>query len=70
MLLMQELISFQNAERLYRLSNSEVDRVSMSNLRSSYRKCYHQKRQIKKVEEVQKIVKLILSDPRGFWRKN
>ena len=65
----EKLESFRIAERLYRLSNSEIDRVSMSNLRSSYRKCCRKKRQIKKVQEAQKLVNLSRSDPRGFWRK-
>ena len=65
----EKLESFRTAVRLYRLSNSEIDRVSMANSRSSYRKCCRLKRKLKKVEEAQKLVNLSRIDPRGFWRK-
>ena len=65
----QKRESFEWAERIYRMTGDDVDRVKMCEARNVYRKCCRLKRTRQHVMDADELVNLGRSNPKQFWRK-
>ena len=62
-------VDFQIAERNYRATGSENDRLIMSKVRKEYRKCCRIKRRNYNVSKADNLLSLSKSNPSQFWKK-
>ena len=60
---------FVHAEKIFRHSGNEPDRISMCTIRSKYRNCCRTKRRKFKIREAEELLTLSRLNPRSFWKK-